>query len=183
MKANQCGKTIVMPLFNNSGDVIDGTLVDVEDGEWLSSVNWYIGAGGYVTKGFYWYGKMVIFRMAHEIVTKHRIPQTGPIVDHINGDALDNRKCNLRWATVQENSYNRKMLANNTSGFKGVSFDNGKKGHRTLLKPWVAAMRIDGKSRHIGSFSSAVEAAVAYDDAVYASRGEFARLNFPDRTK
>ncbi len=45
------------------------------------------------------------------------------IVDHINNDRTDNRLCNLRYASVQENSRNSAVGKNNTSGFKGVYFD------------------------------------------------------------
>jgi hypothetical protein len=93
------------------------------------------------------------------------------IVDHRNGDGLDNRRANLRPASVSENAMNRGLAANNTSGFKGVS----RKRNR-----WQAAIKLDGNTRYLGMFATPEEAARAYDAAAREFFGEFARLNFPD---
>lgn len=100
----------------------------------------------------------------------------GQMVDHVNGDGLDNRRCNLRFCTHAQNSANRKISKNNTSGYNGVYFSKSR-------RKWRAAIRIDGQTRAIGAYDTAEEAARAFDIAAFAYRGGFARLNFPDEAQ
>jgi hypothetical protein len=97
------------------------------------------------------------------------------ICDHINGDTLDNRRCNLRLATFAQNMFNtakRTRIA--TSKYKGVSWSiqtcngNGK---------WRAQIRYNKRFIHVGMFVNEIEAAKAYDKAAKKYFGEFARLN------
>lgn len=91
-------------------------------------------------------------------------------VDHINGNGLDNRKINLRKCSRSCNCANSKFRNNNTSGFRGVTFDR----HR---KRWKGQIMVKGKNIFLGRFLTAVSAAQSYNQAALKFFGEFARLN------
>jgi hypothetical protein len=91
-----------------------------------------------------------------------------PVVDHINGNQLDNRRSNLRPANYDENQHNQGVRTNNKSGYKGVS---KRKGSRK----WQAFMSLAGKSVHLGSFNTPEEAHLAYCKAVQSRRDSLAR--------
>lgn len=108
-------------------------------------------------------------------LTLHRILIDAPchlMVDHINGNGLDNRRSNLRLATNSQNQANRRLLSLNTSGFRGVTFNKA-------CNKWQAGIKLQGKSYHLGLFTQAEDAARAYDQKSIEMFGEFARLNFP----
>lgn len=96
----------------------------------------------------------------------------GAIVDHIDGDTMNNTRANLRIATHQQNMANSRRRRHN-SGYKGVQL-------RCDGKKWVARIQVDRKGHHLGSFPTPEAAARAYDEAAILHFGEFARLNFPD---
>lgn len=91
----------------------------------------------------------------------------GKIVDHINGDTLDNRRENLRVVTNQQNLWNKKARAK--SGYFGVQ----------EVRPGVFTGRIThcGKFHYCGSHESAELAALAVNKRLAELRGEFACLN------
>ena len=68
-------------------------------------------------------------------------------IDHINGDPTDNRPCNLRDVSHEENHKNQSMRKNNTSGVIGV-------GWNKRLSKWQAHIMVQGKSKHLGFFES-----------------------------
>lgn len=110
-------------------------------------------------------------RPNRKVLLMHRMILNAPDgveVDHINGDALDNRKSNLRLASHKQNLANQKMKASNTSGFKGVTW-------HSKNKRWIA--QIQG-GHYLGSYATAEDAARAYDKKAKELFGEFARLNF-----
>lgn len=95
----------------------------------------------------------------------------GEVIDHINGDLLDCRKTNLRSCSIMENSRNRKISKNSSTGYKGV--------HTVYKDRFRAVIRVNRKLHYLGYFKSALEAASAYDTAALKHFGEFAKLNFP----
>ena len=92
-------------------------------------------------------------------------------IDHINGNTLDNRKCNLRICTQGQNLYNLKVnRSNNTSGYKGVSWYNRE-------KRWFAEISANNKKYCLGRFKNKIDAAKAYNIAALKYHGEYACLN------
>jgi hypothetical protein len=104
----------------------------------------------------------------------HRLIMDCPpdkIIDHINHNPLDNRKCNLRICTRAENNKNsQKRKDGFTSKYKGVSLrsDSGK---------YAAQISHKSKTHHIGLYTSEKDAALAYNEAAIKYHGEFALLN------
>ena len=88
------------------------------------------------------------------------------IIDHINGDKLNNEISNIRSCTQQQNQMNRPKLQNNTSGYKGVSWASDR-------KKWRAHIRYNNKLIHIGQFDCPKEASKAYEDKASELFGEF----------
>ena len=94
----------------------------------------------------------------------------GEIVDHINGNGLDNRKENLRLCTNQQNLRNVGVRKNNTSGFKGVSWSKGRGN-------WQVNISTGLKVKSLGRFKDKLDAVRAYNDAAIKYHGEYAYLN------
>jgi len=80
------------------------------------------------------------------------------IIDHANGDKLDNRISNLRNTTLSQNQRNKKMSKNNTSGFTGVTFCKS-------TNRWEAQVSISNKNIHLGFFDDIDLAIKAREEA------------------
>lgn len=91
-------------------------------------------------------------------------------VDHKNGNALDNRRSNLRVCLPRLNAGNSKS-SRGASAYKGVS------PNASTINPWRAQICVQRKSIHLGSFATGEEAALAYNAAALKHFGEFALLN------
>lgn len=92
------------------------------------------------------------------------------VVDHVDGNGLNNCRENLRLCTQGQNLANRAALnRNNTSGYRGVSY------FRHCNK-FAAQIRVDGKLRRLGLFPTAEEAYTRYREAALQQWGEFASV-------
>ena len=114
-------------------------------------------------------------RLMHRQILGHepRVTSDEPrttVIDHINRNGLDNRRANLRLATVAQNAWNSKKRRS-CSGYKGVCYDKAK-------RRWRAAIVHHGRRIHLGYFKDKIPAAKAYDDAAKKYFGQFARTNF-----
>lgn len=106
----------------------------------------------------------------HRILMK---PPKNMVVDHINHDALDNRRCNLRVCTHSQNHANQRKRKKNSSRFKGVRYSHYQQGK----KRWEALIGWKGRQRFIGKFNNEEDAAIAYNVAAQLFFGPFACLN------
>lgn len=142
-------------------------LIDDENYEYLSEFSWGLHPKGYARRTKYVNGKSVTVLMHREIMGV----DAGIFVDHKDGNKLNNRKNNLRIATVSQNNSNRQLLPTSTSGYKGVTYDPNR-------EKWIAQIRNNGKRTFLGRFSTKEDAAKAYDDAAKELHGDFSSFNF-----
>lgn len=147
-------------------------IVDDADFDWLNRWKWRALKSG---KTFY-ASRAVQRGLRRKTIYMHRfILGLGDgdtrEADHIKGDGLDNRRSNLRIATHAENSANRRLSKNNTSGYNGVSW-------RKREKKWRAQIKVGQKHISLGRYDDPIDAARAYDKAARKHFGEFARTNF-----
>jgi hypothetical protein len=95
--------------------------------------------------------------------------ELGPkeVVDHINGNGLDNRRNNLRLATHQQKLANRRKTAKNSSGYKGVCWNKSR-------SKWQASISVNDVTIHLGRFDNPIDAHGAYIEAAQKYYKEFA---------
>ena len=121
-------------------------LLDIEDYSNISNQRWFV-SNGYCcnSKGKY----------LHRIIMT---ASSNEIVDHINGNKLDNRKCNLRFVTKSQNGQNRKC--------KGVTFDKKR-------KKWAATIVVNRKKYFLGRYNTEQEALLARKNGEVKLQGEY----------
>lgn len=146
-------------------------IVDAEDYPFLSRFAWNIKHNRkklYAQTNFFVSGKQIRVTM-HRMITGMR----NVMVDHRNGNSMDNRKENLRFATALQNSINR--VRENSTGYRGVY----KKGNSFSCQISVG----NGKKIHRRGFKTAIDAAKEYDKLSLEIQGEFGIRNFPEVAK
>ena len=141
-------------------------IIDAADAEMVGQWAWYAAGRAdrpYAARNSFDGGNRAIIMM-------HRVLLNAPdhiYVDHIDGNPLNNRRCNLRLATKAENNRNVSMRRDNTSGFKGVSrVSEGNK--------WMAKIGVNGRQIFLGRFDTAEQAHEAYCAAAVLHFGDFA---------
>lgn len=138
-------------------------IADYADYERIKEYRWYASA---VKSGkFYVHssaGKPK--KMLHRFIAS---AGRGHIVDHINRDPLDNRKCNLRYASHSLNNHNSKAYGKH--GYRGVSKNRD---------AWVATISQNNKHKVFGRYGNKIEAAIRYDLEAIKIYGKDATLNF-----
>jgi len=152
------------------------TIVDPHDFYWFNNFHWCLKQNG---PRLYAVRLIGASDNRTRILSLHREIMKAPptlLVDHRNGNGLDNRRDNLRLATHSQNQCNKgKSRSNSSSRFIGVYFE--KRSGR-----WVAKIVLHGKRIWLGRFTDELSAAHAYDKAALEYHKDFARLNFPNQS-
>jgi len=154
---------MIIPLFNKNKDNIYNTIVDADKFEELSKYNWcytFTGRNSYV-----------VTYVENEHITMHSYllgKKSNMVIDHINGDSLDNRIENLRFVSYSLNNQNKIKRDGTTSKYIGVSLKSG------TNDVWVSA----NSNKLLGYFKDEKYAALVYDKYVIFKYGYEARTNF-----
>jgi hypothetical protein len=143
-------------------------MIDDVDVGLVMAFKWYASKthSGFYARSDKRTGKMKIVTYMHRLIMA---AEDGILVDHRDGNPLNNRRYNLRLATVRQNNFNRRFKAG-MSIYQGVVKRGGK---------WQARISKDGIRYNLGRFKKEKDAAKAYDDQAAIMFGEFAVLNFP----
>lgn len=144
-------------------------IVCEKDYQLLKHMKWCLNNHGYPRTWKYKKGKSLQI-LLHSLImgkTNSRL-----VIDHINGNKLDNRRCNLRFANKGQNAINSPRKQGKTSKYKGVTFCKKR-------KKYYATYFTNNKTFYIGTYLTEIDAAKARDKKVYEIYGEFAYLNFP----
>jgi len=139
-------------------------IVDAADFAYLSQFRWHAKE----TRGRF-YAATVI---KGKSVAMHQLlmsPPPGMVVDHIDGNGLNNRRANLRICTPKQNRRNTRPRRK-TSRFLGVCRVGDK---------FKAQIKHNGRTYYLGLFTDQVEAAKARDAQAKQLQGPYAYLNFP----
>jgi hypothetical protein len=135
------------------------SIVDDDDYVRFSKTKWHLAGKGYAKSEKGYLHRLIIDAPA------------GVEVDHVNGDKLDNRRCNLRLVSSSENKWNRgKQNGSYSSRFKGVSW-------HAASQSWRAQIKVKRKLISLGYYPTEIDAARAYNAGALKHHGEFAFLN------
>lgn len=152
-------------------------IVDDDDFDYLNQFKWQAQKS---TKGDLYYASRCVLKYKiidgekwfnRKTIRMHNEVMCGQLnIDHIDGDGLNNTKNNLRQSTVSQNMRNRRSKGTKTSKYKGVN-------QRGVSNQWRASIHCGEKLHHLGTYSSEIDAAIAYNLAAIKFHGEFASLN------
>jgi hypothetical protein len=145
-------------LYNKECKEVGRTIIDLEDYDLVKDYKWTLGGNGYVINRV---GGMLLHRFVMNASDEFNI-------DHINGNILDNRKCNLREVTQQQNCFNLTNRGQGNNKRKGVSY-------RKDRNKWRAYIVVDNKQISLGSFDTEEEAIEARIEAEIKYFGEYRR--------
>ncbi len=163
-----------IPLFNSECFA----LIDDADYDLISKFSWhlkknktnaYAGSNKRNKKGVWRTVKM------HRIIMGLE-QSDGKIVDHKDGNGLNNQRSNLRLCTPAQNCINRGKYKNKSSKYKGVCFYKSVKGNSVWVG-WGARISVQNKTIFLGTFKNEEDAAKAYNLAAEKHYKEFAKLN------
>lgn len=159
-------------IFSDDGKTAYGELpcgvrfiVDADVVHKIAGVNFYLGSKSKAGNQYY-----VIDcngRSLHDYIFPHR---NGYEIDHINLDTFDNRRCNIRYCTHQQNQINQPLQKNNISGVSGVSFYPARHKFRARIK-------VSGRDIHLGYYDTFDDAVRARNVGMQCMFGQYGRYN------
>jgi len=160
-----------IPYRNNKGEIIGFCFISEEDYENVRKYNWTLKekerSGGtklqYLFSGYY-DGKAISLNM-HELIKGQ--PPDDHIIDHIDHNGINNRRENLRFATLSQNSQNRQKQPGTTSQYIGV----------TLLVKSTNMWKANFSRTYLGTFDNEKDAAQKYDTYVLVALGKDSQTN------
>jgi hypothetical protein len=151
-------KYALLYLYDEDGKLQAKARIDLEDIKRVSNFRWSLNNKGYA------YNRNA--KLLHSFIMNYEEAQ----YDHENRNGLDCRKHNLRPSTQKENTRNRSIPSNNTSGAKGVSW-------KKQANKFCSRITVNAKVIHLGYFDDLIKAAKAYNKAAKKYFGEFAHTN------
>lgn len=140
------GDTVYVILTNG-----ETMLCDVDDWERLKIYTWRVNGRGYAFRSRMKGERSSDIRFHSCVIEK----KDNMVIDHINRNRLDNRKCNLRLCTIQVNTINRSVSKRNKSGYTGVTKHRNK---------WIAYIGVNHKNIKLGSYDCLEDAIKARKD-------------------
>lgn len=149
-----------IPLIRRDGSVADYATVDIEDAAEIKKHKWHLSWHGdpryrYAVRRIREHRKTQRAITMHAALMNNLWQGIGPdrvVVDHINHNCLDNRRCNLRLIKSRHNLQNRMSVKGSTSKYRGVHW------HKSSSR-WRAQVAMDGQTYRLGSFHDEEEAA------------------------
>jgi hypothetical protein len=160
---------MVVPFSLTTGEM---AWVSDEDAD-LTRLSWQRSTHGHLQRNLrHGKGRRSNQELARTIMERLLARPLSPadIVEHVDGDLLNNQRENLRLLGKSALRQRDPLRQNNTSGYTGVSYD--RKRHL-----WKAYISQQGKRTHLGRFPTATQAALAYNEAALRYFGDHARLN------
>lgn len=145
-----------------------GKVAFVDDGdlEIVSRFKWYAMRSKYT---FYAASNGIIKGgVKRKTILMHALIMGCDLVDHKNGNGLNNSRLNLRKANKSLNAVNSRRRAGSSSKFRGVVWDSKR-------NKWAAYIKIDGKTKNLGRFQTESQASEAYRKIAIPMYGEFLR--------
>ncbi len=143
------GNIAIFNVYNQKNEKVTEFIVDRSDIDLVKYKKWRLSSLGYIVTGNC--TKTNPTTWIHRILLQ---PKDTEVVDHIDGNPLNNRRSNLRICTQAENLYNKSYMSTNTSNYIGVSFDKTR-------NQWAAEIRYKEKRVHLCRWHTIEEAVCA----------------------
>lgn len=146
---------------------------DLEDYNKIKTVYWRVNPCGYVSHVYDDKNGKTCNLLMHRIIMN---PPQNMLIDHINHNKIDNRKCNLRVVDSQKNVMNSSLSKNNKSGVTGVFWNK-------INSKWASRITYNGEDYHLGYYIELEDAIKARKDAEDLYFGEYSYDNSMKRSE